>query len=730
MFYCENRYPIDKKEKVENPYHIVKYGRWARKEYNSRDLMTKYWKVQNGNTQMTTYVYDVENLRVGKTENVNGVGTIMDVLKRFTYDGQNILSDGTAFYLNNIAVNTYEGEIYGDRNVAYLKDAIGTVRGELYDHPIVDKLTSVETSFKRFDYTAFGEQIVIEPTEAGSTDPNSTRIGTDSTDSRGSGNGGSLASGGVHEGIGFTGHYGDSESGLYYARARYLDPSVGRWLTRDSFEDYSPAGLNKYQDCNNNPVRFTDPLGMDPTDSNSSDNIFTTIGNFFGNLISGAVGFLTGVGEGIVGGCASIIGGITGNQSIIEAGNNILADAQKNISYSLYLAQHLSSSYQQNEQNYMIAYHTLPAGIIAGINENRARGLEMKPYEQIVYYEAMKNPGSNIGYKNGSLYTKTMDSEMNNLDNKIAYNYFGNGAVYENGMTLNDMLLNGFTKTGTDFDLFNGSLTPEEKVKMIWEKCKEDKDWSDKLKQEQYAKSNMDKNVITYEYDPVTEKVYKVNSDGTKVESNVGKDQLDHYKYQFGKYGDKVENIIKENGDYVIIGEEGLGKGMVTNRGKDVYDDRITVLMKENGKITIKEFNRANIDSTMHKFDPNAVPSLTDPVHKIYKSVAAGKYDLVVYQRPGQSDANKMFTLAVNAGKAVPAVEGGTMREILIHIGGPDWNYSEGCSTIYGGDYQNGSHLSGGDYDQFMGMFGYKDSQNVWQFNYNNPKQTSYYLFR
>jgi RHS repeat-associated protein len=208
--------------------------------YDSRDLMIRYMKEDSsGNKFVCDYIYDVDNLRVGKTENVNGTGTIMDVLKHFSYDGQNLLSDGTAFYLNNIAVNTYEGEIYGDRNVAYLKDAIGTVRGELYDHPIVDKLTSVETSFKSFSYTAFGEQINIDANTNDTT------------------------SGGVHEGIGFTGHYGDSESGLYYARARYLDPSVGRWTVRDSFTDYSPSGLNKYQDCQNNPARFVDPMGTD-----------------------------------------------------------------------------------------------------------------------------------------------------------------------------------------------------------------------------------------------------------------------------------------------------------------------------------------------------------------------------------------------------------------------------------------------------------------------------------
>jgi RHS repeat-associated protein len=268
--------------------------------------MTKYWKdYGGGNINVSQYIYDVDNLRVGKTENVNGTGTIMDVLKRFTYDGQNLLYDGTTFYLNNIALSSYEGEIYGDRNVAYLKDAVGTVRGELYDHPIVDKLTSVETSFKRFDYTAFGEKINIDANTNDTT------------------------SGGVHEGIGFTGHYGDSESGLYYARARYLDPSVGRWLTRDSFEDYSPAGLNKYQDCANNPVRYVDPMGQDFFED--VGNFFTGVGNAFVNGLTAAMGTIGSGFAYAVNGITAGIGAVVGVFNP-ELGQSIMNQVADNIS--------------------------------------------------------------------------------------------------------------------------------------------------------------------------------------------------------------------------------------------------------------------------------------------------------------------------------------------------------------------------------------------------------------
>ncbi|GEM_PF-4377897 len=56
------------------------------------------------------------------------------------------------------------------------------------------------------------------------------------------------------------------ESGLYYYRARYYDPEVGRFLTEDplGFE----AGPNFYAYVNNNPISFNDPAGKRPVGFN------------------------------------------------------------------------------------------------------------------------------------------------------------------------------------------------------------------------------------------------------------------------------------------------------------------------------------------------------------------------------------------------------------------------------------------------------------------------------
>jgi RHS repeat-associated protein len=58
----------------------------------------------------------------------------------------------------------------------------------------------------------------------------------------------------------FQGREYDSETGLYYFRARYYDPELGRFLSSDpmGYQD----SMNLYQAFNCNPVNFLDPLGL------------------------------------------------------------------------------------------------------------------------------------------------------------------------------------------------------------------------------------------------------------------------------------------------------------------------------------------------------------------------------------------------------------------------------------------------------------------------------------
>jgi RHS repeat-associated protein len=56
----------------------------------------------------------------------------------------------------------------------------------------------------------------------------------------------------------------EQETGLYYLRARYYDPELGRFLTRDPLpgSTLDPQSQNRYAYAGNNPVNRTDPTGL------------------------------------------------------------------------------------------------------------------------------------------------------------------------------------------------------------------------------------------------------------------------------------------------------------------------------------------------------------------------------------------------------------------------------------------------------------------------------------
>jgi RHS repeat-associated protein len=61
----------------------------------------------------------------------------------------------------------------------------------------------------------------------------------------------------------YRGETSDSSTGLQYLRARYYDPSTGRFLSTDAFEGMleSPVSRHRYLYGNNNPITYADPSG-------------------------------------------------------------------------------------------------------------------------------------------------------------------------------------------------------------------------------------------------------------------------------------------------------------------------------------------------------------------------------------------------------------------------------------------------------------------------------------
>src|SRR5581483_7657124 len=58
----------------------------------------------------------------------------------------------------------------------------------------------------------------------------------------------------------YTGREFDSETGIYFNRARYFDPTNGRWLSEDPIRFFGDKNFYRYS--LNNPVNYSDPSGL------------------------------------------------------------------------------------------------------------------------------------------------------------------------------------------------------------------------------------------------------------------------------------------------------------------------------------------------------------------------------------------------------------------------------------------------------------------------------------
>ena len=80
----------------------------------------------------------------------------------------------------------------------------------------------------------------------------------------------------------YTGREFEAED-LNYHRARYYDPTLGRWLREDPIE-FNGEDANIYAYVGGNPISYFDPTGLAPSWAN-------TTGTFFGVIGGGLVGY-------------------------------------------------------------------------------------------------------------------------------------------------------------------------------------------------------------------------------------------------------------------------------------------------------------------------------------------------------------------------------------------------------------------------------------------------------
>src|SRR5690606_16853246 len=67
----------------------------------------------------------------------------------------------------------------------------------------------------------------------------------------------------VHNPFLYSGEFWDSATDLQYLRARWYDPSIGRFLNEDTYEGQidNPLTINLYTYVHNNPLKYHDPTG-------------------------------------------------------------------------------------------------------------------------------------------------------------------------------------------------------------------------------------------------------------------------------------------------------------------------------------------------------------------------------------------------------------------------------------------------------------------------------------
>lgn len=88
------------------------------------------------------------------------------------------------------------------------------------------------------------------------TDAGGNVVETEQYDAFGGGAGSQL----TH--YGYTGRERDADTGLYYYRARWYDPQLGRFISKDPI-GFKGGDINLYAYVGNNPVTYTDPKGLE-----------------------------------------------------------------------------------------------------------------------------------------------------------------------------------------------------------------------------------------------------------------------------------------------------------------------------------------------------------------------------------------------------------------------------------------------------------------------------------
>ena len=199
----------------------------SKTETNTYDGLNQLIGFTDGETT-ASYKYNADGLRTSKTVDGKTINHIWDGNKQIVVD----MDDS----------DWYSAEVYvrGTNLLAKFSKQSGNVKTDYQYYTqnahgdVVNLTDSTGAITKSYKYDAFGVEQNVDD-----ADDNAFR---------------------------YCGEYYDSESGTIYLRARYYDPTIGRFISRDSVtgENTDPLSLNLYTYCHNNPILGVDPSGHLP----------------------------------------------------------------------------------------------------------------------------------------------------------------------------------------------------------------------------------------------------------------------------------------------------------------------------------------------------------------------------------------------------------------------------------------------------------------------------------
>ena len=211
----------------EKGRQLKKYGN-IEYSYNAQGIRTK--KV-NGNA-ITEYYLDGSQILAQKDIVVAGDNTQIETTMHFVYGLDGI----SGFTINN-------------QNYYYKKNLQGDIIG-IYDNNL--------NLIVKYDYDSWGEHKIyyLDNTNFVDFDLESTYTNTSNTNLY-------IA---LKNPFRYRGYYYDSETGLYYLNSRYYDSEIGRFINADDISvlditNIALNGINLYAYCLNNPVNEVDESG-------------------------------------------------------------------------------------------------------------------------------------------------------------------------------------------------------------------------------------------------------------------------------------------------------------------------------------------------------------------------------------------------------------------------------------------------------------------------------------